>query len=120
MNEALLRKLLQEWVMEEYFVTSICEFEDEYDSLGLRIPHRDVCRRSQESRLEGLLKVVPERTDLHDRHRAALAALDALSPTESLYLWFARSSTHEYCGVTSARGIITFTAVSSSTGAGEA
>jgi hypothetical protein len=114
MSEALLRRLLQEWVAEEYIVTEICEFEDEQDSLGQRIPHRDICRRSQESRLQGLQRVAPDRTDLQEVHRAALLALANLSPAESLYYWFARSSAHKYSGVASTSGIITFISVASS------
>lgn len=114
MNEILLRNLLREWISEEYVVTELCEFEDELDPFGRPVPHRDIYRAINESRLAGLQRVAPDRTDLHDVQRAVLTALSAIPAHERLNYWFARSSTHEYSGVACARGIISFCAVTSS------
>ena len=114
MNKALLRKLLREWITEEYVVSDLCEFEDEFDARGQAIPHRDRYQRSNESRLAGLQRVAPDRTDLHDMHRGILTALSNVSSDESLYYWSARSSAHDYSGVARAAGIISFYPVSRS------
>jgi len=109
MNEALLRNLLREWIAEdEYKVTEIDEFIDELDALGLPIPHRDICRKSWESRLAGVERVVPDRADIHEKCRAVLTALDRIPPLERLYYWSAESATRDYSGVVCARGIIVF------------
>ena len=116
MNEALLRNLLREWIAEdEYAVTEIDEFVNELDALGLPIPHRDICHQRWESRLAGVERVAPDRTDIHEKYRAVLTALDSIPPTERLYYWSAQSATRDYSGVACARGIIVFNQNPSST-----
>lgn len=108
LNEATLRQLLRERITEQFDVVEIAEFEDETDSQGQPISHRDSYRRRYEGRLARLLEVVPERTDLHDEHIAVIRVLDATAPTERLFSWVTRSSTREYSGVSTPRYIVSF------------
>ena len=114
MNEALLRNSLREWITEDYVLVELREFEDEFDSSGQPIPHPEMYRASQRSRLAGLQRVAPDRTDLHDEHRAALIALSSIAPNERLYFWSARGSTRDHSGVACAGGIISFYSLHSS------
>ena len=114
MNETLLRNLLREWVAEEYAVTEIDEFADEFDASGQPIPHVEIYRRTCESRLAGLQKVAPGRTDLQEKQEAVLAALSSIRPDERLYYWYARGESREYSGVISAGGVISFYSVAPS------
>lgn len=92
----------------EYVVTEVGEFEDEFEALGLPIPHPDIYRRRYETRLSNLQRVLPDRKDIHADHRAVLTALSAIPSSERLYYWFARSSTHDYSGVCCSHGLISF------------
>jgi hypothetical protein len=114
-TEAILRNLLREWIDVEYAVLELGEFEDEFDSLGQPVPHRDIHRNRYESRLAGLQRVAPDRTDLHDQHRAILSALSSIPADTRLYFWSVRGSTHEYSGIACVRGIIAFYAPHPST-----
>ena len=108
MNTALLFKLLQEWIAEDYTVVEIEPFGDELDSLGMPIPHREIYRRRYESRLSGLRQLVPERIDIHSEHQAVLDALSNLKPDARLYYWEAGSRLRVYSGVASSTGIVSF------------
>jgi hypothetical protein len=108
MNEALLRNLLRDWIAEEYLVTDIAEFGDEFDSLGLPIPHSEIERRRNLNRLEGLQRVASDRTDLHASHQTILQALDTVPPHEKLCFWTVCTSSHEYFGVASTCSVISF------------
>jgi hypothetical protein len=107
-NEAILRNLLREWIDEKYTILEIDEFEDEVDSSGRPVPHRDIYRKRYESRLAGLQRVAPDRTDLQDEHRAVLSALSSIPNDERLYFWLVRASARQYSGVACIRGIIAF------------
>ncbi len=106
LDERGLRRLLQEHITELYEVTEILEFEDEVDAQGRPITHREAGLRRWEGRLSRLRQVAPDRTDIHHDHEAIISALRALSPTDRLFHWAARSATREYHGMCSVRCVV--------------
>jgi hypothetical protein len=106
LNEDTLRQLLREHITERYDVTEIREFEDETDTAGRPISHRDSLRWRYEGRLAKLREVAPDRTDLHDEHAAILRVLEATTPHDRLFTWTARSETREYFGVAALQFIV--------------
>jgi hypothetical protein len=108
LDEVMLRRLLREHIAEAFDIVQIEEFEDEFDDQGRAIPHRDSYRSRNIGRLERLREVVPDRTDLHDRHVAVIRLLDVMEPNERLYHWVARSKTREYSGASTLGYIVSF------------
>jgi hypothetical protein len=106
LDETRLRRLLQEHITEHYEVTEILEFEDEVDSQGHPIPHREMWLRRYEGRLARLRQVAPDRTDIHQDHEAIIRALQDISPAERLFHWAAQGATREYHGMCSMRCVV--------------
>lgn len=108
LEESDLRRQLREWIVEEYGIDEIAEFEDDTDEAGIPRSHRESLRWRYNSRLAGLRRVAPDRSDLHDQCLEVLAALNQTTDDERLFHWFARSSTRSYSGVSSAKRLIEF------------
>jgi hypothetical protein len=106
LDETRLRRMLQEHITEPYVVTEVLEFEDELDSQGRPIPHREVWLRRYEGRLLRLRQIAPDRVDIHRDQESIIRVLQAISPTERLFHWAAQSSAREYHGMCSMRCVV--------------
>jgi hypothetical protein len=108
MSEEELKRLLSEWITEEFVVTDIGNIENKTTTNGEVVRPRDYCLGRYRSWLARLRKSEPSLPTMEQKISEAIRTLEALSPQDDLTLWEARSQTTRYHGLCSRLGMITF------------
>lgn len=108
LSRANLRSLLAEWILDEFTITDCGELEIVSAPDGQLIGSRDEYLRRYRARLASLRAIATIDAKLLISHEKVVSILESLPPNESLTYWEARSEMHDYAGVASRLGMISF------------